>query len=316
MKIIYFGTPYFAAEVLKFLIENGVEVLAIVTKPDRPRGRSGKPAFSAVKELATTIYSDIPLYQPDKASTPAFEEEMSKYGADLFVVVAYGEIMKQPLLDLPKERCINLHASFLPKYRGAAPIQFALLDGAKETGVTIIEMVLKMDAGDILAQEKIPIPQEMNCAELEEKLCILGGKTLLRVIRKFPQHHAQKKPQNPLDATYVQKIDSSMAEINWSQPAETIHNQVRAFSPRPGAWTEVEINGQWKRLKIFKTKVVDGKGKPGTTLSFSKNEWVLACRDKALSLLELQLEGKKRLSIEDFALAFQQPPKFINPSFK
>lgn len=309
MRIIYFGTPPFAAEVLKFLIENDIEVLAIVTKPDRPRGRSGKPAFSAVKELATTTYPDIPLYQPDKASTPAFEEEMRKYGADLFVVVAYGEIMKQPLLDLPKEGCINLHASLLPKYRGAAPIQFALLDGAKETGVTIIEMVLKMDAGDMLAQEKIPIPKEMNCAELEERLCLLGGETLLRVIRKFAYHNTQKKPQNPHEATYVQKIDPTMAEINWDQPAETAHNQVRAFSPRPGAWTEVEINGQWKRLKIFKTKVVEDKSKVGTTSSFSKNEWIVACRDGALSLLEVQLEGKKRLSIENFALAFQKPPK-------
>lgn len=125
MRIIYFGTPSFAAEVLKYLIENGTEVLAIVTKPDRPRGRSGKPAFSAVKELATKDYPDIPLYQPDKASTSAFEEELRRYGADLFVVVAYGEIMKEDILNLPKEGCINLHASLLPKYRGAAP--FSLL---------------------------------------------------------------------------------------------------------------------------------------------------------------------------------------------
>lgn len=309
MRIVYFGTPPFAAEVLKFLIENDIEVLAIVTKPDRPRGRSGKPAFSAVKELATTTYPDIPLYQPDKASTPAFEEEMRKYGADLFVVVAYGEIMKQHLLDLPREGCINLHASLLPKYRGAAPIQFALLDGAKESGVTVIEMVLKMDAGDMLAQERIPIPQSMDCAELEDKLCALGCKTLLRVVRNFPHHNKDKKPQDSSQATYVQKIDPSMAEINWNQPAETIHNQVRAFSPRPGAWTQVEINEQTKRLKIFKTECVSESGEAGSTHTFTKNEWILYCQEGALSLLEVQLEGKKRLPIQDFLLAFSSPLK-------
>ncbi len=309
MRIIYFGTPPFAAETLKHLIENGIEVLAIVTKPDRPRGRSGKPAFSAVKEFATKNFPAIPLYQPDKASTPAFEEELRRYGADLFIVVAYGEIMKQHLLDLPKEGSINLHASLLPKCRGAAPIQFALLDGAKESGVTIIEMVLKMDAGDMLAQEKIPISKEMNCAELEEKLCTLGSETLLRVIRKFSHHYSQKKPQDPKEATYVQKIDPSMAEIDWDQDAETIHNQIRAFSPRPGAWTQVEIGGHFKRLKIFKSKITNESGSPGSPLSFSKSEWIIACKNGSLSLLEMQLEGKKRLSIAEFAVGFSRAPK-------
>lgn len=307
MRIVYFGTPTFAAEVLKFLIENGVEVVAIVTKPDRPRGRSGKPAFSAVKELATRNYPDIPLYQPDRASTSSFEEELRRFSADLFVVVAYGEIVKQELLDLPKEGCINLHASLLPKYRGAAPIQFALLDGAKETGVTIIEMVAKMDAGDMLAQEKIPIPTAMNGMELEEKLCSLGKEVLLRVIRNFSRYDSQKTPQNSEQATYVQKIDSSMAKIDWNQDAETIHNQIRAFSPRPGAWAEVELNGQLKRIKIFKSEVIEKEGETGTPLSFSKKEWVVACGKKALSLIEVQLEGKKRLPFTDFALGFNKP---------
>lgn len=301
MSIIYFGTPPFAAEVLDFLIQSGVEVLAIVTKPDKPRGRSGKPAFSAVKQLATEKYPNIPLYQPDKASTTTFEEEMSRYGADLFVVVAYGEIMKQPLLDLPKKGCINLHASLLPKYRGAAPIQFALLDGAKETGITIIEMVLKMDAGPMLAQEKIPIPKEMNCGELEDALCDLGGKTLLRVIKNYPE---KKTEQDSNAATYVQKITPDKAKISWEKPAETLHNQIRAFSPRPGAWCEVEIDGQMKRLKIFKAEVAAEEKE-----IFSKEKWIIPCRAGALSLLEVQLEGKKKLSISEFVRGFTTPPK-------
>ncbi|MCB1084697.1 MAG: methionyl-tRNA formyltransferase [Chlamydiia bacterium] len=251
MNIIYFGTPQIAADVLKMLVDGGVNVLAVVTKPDKPRGRSGKLACSPVKEFALKFLPNIPLYQPEKASTPTFEGEMKKYGADLFVVFAYGEIMKQPLLDIPKEGAINLHASLLPKYRGAAPIQYALLDGAKETGVTVIEMVLKMDAGAILAQEKIPLHPEMNHAALEEALKDLGGETLLRVIKNYAYHKEHKVPQNPDEATYVQKITPQMAEIDWSQSANTIHNQVRAFSPLPGAWTTVEVQGVSKRLKIF-----------------------------------------------------------------
>ncbi|MCB1115590.1 MAG: methionyl-tRNA formyltransferase [Chlamydiia bacterium] len=308
MRIIYFGTPPFAADVLQYLIEKGVEVVAVVTKPDRPRGRSGKPAFSAVKEVITRSGSKIPLYQPDKASSPSFEKELSRYGADLFVVVAYGEIMKQSLLDLPKEGAINLHTSLLPKYRGAAPIQFALLDGAKETGVSVIEMALKMDAGDILAQERIPIPKEMNLAELEERLLELGKETLLRVIENLPHHKKQKIKQNPNEATFVQKIDPAMAEIDWAEPAEKIHCQIRAFSPKPGAWTEVKIGAQVKRLKIFKAEIVDRSGTPRDALSFTKNEWIIACGDQALSLLEVQLEGKKRLPIKEFALGFSTPP--------
>jgi len=243
MKIIYFGTPSFAAEVLAYLIENHVEVLAIVTKPDKPRGRSGKNASSAVKQFSREEYPDIPLFQPDKASTHPFAQQLTLIGADLFVVVAYGEIINQELLDLPKLGCINLHASLLPKYRGAAPIQYALLDGAKQTGVTIIEMALKMDAGDILAQEEIPIPEDMNFQELEGELRNIGSQTLLRVIQQFEKNCITKTPQDHREATYVQKIDTSMTQINWERTATSIHNQVRAFNPRPGAWCMVELGG-------------------------------------------------------------------------
>ncbi|MCB1109472.1 MAG: methionyl-tRNA formyltransferase, partial [Chlamydiia bacterium] len=210
MKIIFFGTPSIAADVLEYLIENGVEVLAVVTKVDKPQGRSGKPTFSAVKTLITTKYPEIPLFQPDKASTPAFEEELRRFGADLFVVFAYGEIMKQHLLDLPRYGCINLHPSLLPKFRGPAPIRYTLLEGEKEAGVTIIEMVLKMDAGDILAQERIPVPPEMNNEELEGVLIPLGAQTLLRVIKNFLTHFEQKQPQDPSQMTIVPLIRPEM----------------------------------------------------------------------------------------------------------
>lgn len=302
MKIVYFGTPPIAAEVLAFLGGNGVEVLAIVTKGDKPRGRSGKPAFSAVKELGLEKFPNIPLYQPDKASTPAFEEELRRFGADLFVVFAYGEIIKQNILDLPRYGCINLHPSLLPKYRGPAPIRFALLDGAKETGVSVIEMALKMDAGDLLAQEKVAIPLDMDCERLERVLIPLGAKILLRVIKNYSYHNEHKTPQDPALATYVQKIDATTAEIDWNQNAETIHNQIRAFSPKPGAWCTATVNGKPKRLKVFRaiTTTADPQ--------YRKDQWVVSCGTGNLSLLDLQLEGKKRLSTSEFIRGFKIAP--------
>ena len=311
MKIVFFGTPSFAAEILAFLLENQIEILAVVTKPDKPRGRSGKPAFSAVKQLVTEKYPLLPLYQPDQASHAAFAEKLKLYGADLFVVIAYGEIIKQNLLEMPRLGCINLHASLLPKYRGAAPIHFALLNGDKESGVTVMEMVQKMDAGDILAQAKVPIPASMNFEELESKLCTLGAQTLLDVIHQYEKKVISKTPQDSQKATYVTKIDPSFAQIDWHQAAEQLHNRVRAFSPRPGAWCPVEIGGQTKRLKIFRSEVQkDYLGKPGETLVYQKDEWVVACGKGALKLLQVQLEGKKQLSSEDFIRGISTPPTF------
>lgn len=303
MKVIYFGTPSIAAEVLDFLIEKGVEVLAVVTKGDKPQGRSGKPTFSPVKELVTEKYPTLPLYQPDKASTPAFEEELRRYGADLFVVFAYGEIMKKDLLAIPRCGCINLHPSLLPKYRGPAPIIHALLDGAKETGVSIIEMVLKMDAGDILAQEKIAISEEMDRGELEKILVELGSETLLRVIKNYSHHVKQKVPQDEASATYVQKITPDKTKINWDQPATVLHNQIRAFSPRPGVWCTAQVEGKEKRLKIFKSLPLKDKKN-----SYAAGEWVIPCGEGALSILELQLEGKKRLFIDAFTRGMPKAP--------
>jgi len=308
MKVVFFGTPLFAANVIIYLLQNRVEILAVVTKPDRPQGRSRKPSHSAVKQQLHKTYPDIPILQPEKASTSTFVKTLTPFEADLFVVVSYGEIISQELLDLPKYGCINLHPSLLPRYRGAAPIQSALLDGAKETGVTIIEMTSKMDAGDILIQEKVPISEEMNYQELESELCRVGSSSLLKVIQCYK--NLTKVPQDHTQATYVQKIDPTMTQIDWNHDAGNVHNQIRAFSPYPGAWCYIEIGGQQKRLKVYRSRVQNSIGRsPGEILSFTPQGWCVACKRGALLLLEVQLEGKKRLSIEEFYKGISSPIK-------
>ncbi|MBA3603356.1 MAG: methionyl-tRNA formyltransferase, partial [Parachlamydiaceae bacterium] len=171
MKVVFFGTPPFAAKLLKVLLEQGFSIVAIITKPDKPQGRSKEPLFPAVKETALLYAPNIPLFQPEFVSAPDFAPTLAQFDADLFVVVAYGEIIKQHLLDMPRLGCINVHASILPKYRGAAPIQRAIIGGEEESGVTIMQMVRKMDAGDMIRVAKVPIGQNMIYGELENELC-------------------------------------------------------------------------------------------------------------------------------------------------
>lgn len=311
MKIIFFGTPPFAAKILSHLIKRKSNIIAVVTKPDRPKGRSSLPSFSAVKEEVLRFHSTLPFHQPEKASTPFFATLLASYQPDLFVVVAYGEIMKQNLLDIPKCGAINLHASLLPKYRGASPMQWALLEGEKETGVTVIEMVLKMDAGDILKQKKIPLSEEMNLGELEEKMIPVGNEALLEVIEEYKNGKVKKVPQEHEKATYVSKITPELLQIRWDKTALEIHNQVRAFSPLPGAFCEIQVGNHVKRLKIFRSKVestlLPRDASPGATLHYNAQGWTIACKGGALRLLEVQLEGKKKMGVEEFVRGVSLP---------
>lgn len=310
MKIVFFGTPPFAANLLDKLIEEGVEVSAIVTRPDRPKGRSQKMSPSAVKSLAQEKWPKIPLFQPEKASTEDFADTLKKFDPDLFVVVAYGEIIKTNLLAVPKKTCINVHASLLPKYRGAAPIQRAIMSGEKETGVTIMEMVLKMDAGAMYQVVKTPIPEEMAFGELEEKLCEISGPALLEVLKKIETDTAEKTSQNESEVTFASKITFEDRVIDWSKSAHEIHNQIRGLSPFPGAFCLVEVGGQEKRLLVKKAQVAPSqKGAPGQTLVYEKNRWIVGCGDGAISLLEIQLEGKKNLPVSDFIRGTSVAPK-------
>ncbi len=314
MRIIFFGTPPFAAHILDLLIQEGHQVVAVVTRPDRQRGRRQKLLPSAVKALVQEKWPKLPILQPEKASTEEFATVLKELKPDVFVVVAYGEIIKTNLLEIPTKMCVNIHASLLPKYRGAAPIQRVIMNGERESGVTIMEMVLKMDAGDILEMVKVPISEEMNFGELEEVLCKASGPPLLNVLKKIELGTVQKKPQNHEEVTFAAKISLEDRVIDWEKSSLELHNQIRGLSPSPGAFCFVEIGGERKRLGVKKTaKHSHASGKPGETLSYTKKEWVVACGEGALSLLEVQIEGKKALPIEDFIRGHPGRLKFLKP---
>jgi methionyl-tRNA formyltransferase len=318
MKIIFFGTPQFAANVLNDLLQNKFNVVAVITKPDRPVGRSGTPVPTPVKVIAESFSPSLPVFQPELVSSPQFTSTLEQFQADLFIVVAYGEILKQHLLDLPKIACINIHASLLPKYRGAAPIQRCLITGETETGITIMHMVKKMDAGDMIKKAVVPIGANTTYGELEQELCRVGSKLIIDVINDFETGGSQRTPQDHALATLAPKIELEDCQIDWKLPAQKIHNLVRGVNPHPGAWCFVEIKGQRKRLKVITTRIVENETQSetsGNLLSPSKKTLIIQCGQGSLTILELQLEGKKAMPAEELMRGMPQGSLKFLPFF-
>lgn len=301
MRIVFFGTPRFSAEVLKVLIEQKIDVAAVISKPDKPQGRSQTLQPTPVKLVAEQFA--IPLYQPEKVSAEGFAETLKSFGADLFVVAAYGEILKQHVLETPKIACINLHVSLLPKYRGAAPIQAAIIHGEKESGITIIHMVKKMDAGNMIVQNKVAIGPEMTYGELENALIKLGSENLVHVIKEF-ERTCQNIPGTPQDeslVTLAPKIELEDCQVDWEKGARSLHDLIRGVNPEPGAFCMVKVHDQSKRLKLFSSRVHQDVQLPARHHSFDTSKRFLVGTGRgALELLEVQLEGKKRMSAGDF----------------
>lgn len=297
MKVIFFGTPPFAAKTLEYLLGNQIEVVAVVTKPDKPKGRSGTPLPTAVKQVA--LAHQLPLYQPVRCSSLDFAPTLAAYEADLFVVVAYGEIIKEHLLRMPRLGCINVHGSLLPKYRGAAPIQRCLMQGEAETGISIMYMVKEMDAGDVIRMERVPIGPEVTAGELESELCEVGAKALLDVLLALEQGPVPHVTQDASQVTFAPKVELNDCRIDWQRPARDIHNLVRGANPEPGAWCLVSLRGETKRLKIWRTQAQPLSGTPGRVILSDKRGPVIACGHDSLRLLQVQLEGKKAMSGEE-----------------
>ena len=299
MRVVFFGTPPFAATILESLLAHKVDVAAVVTKPDKPKGRSGKLQPPAVKSSVEALAPHIPIHQPERCSTEEFAKTLQSYQADLFIVVAYGEILKQNILDLPSNGCINVHASLLPKYRGAAPIHRAIIEGEKESGVSIMYMVRKMDAGDVLLQKSVPIGPNMTMGELELALRNAGIEALLTVLNQVEQGAVTATPQNEKDVTFAPKIEPQDARIFWGASALEIHNLVRGTSPFPGAWCTMTSKGQDKRLKVLQTQVTEMPStEPGTIVKDAKG-LVIACGTGAIRLLKVKPEGSSAMTGED-----------------
>ena len=303
MKLVFFGTPIFSARILAFLSQQNIPLQAIVTQPDRPKGRRKQITPSPVKIAAKKLYPEVEILQPENARDAHFIQKIRDLAPDYFIVVGYGQILSQELLSIPNILPVNIHTSFLPKYRGAAPMQRALMQGEIETGVTLMEMNTKMDEGDILLQEKVAAPQEMTFGMLESAL----EKVSCALLTAFFQGKIERKKQDHTLATYAPKITTEERRIVWHASAESIHNLIRALSPSPGAWSRVEIQGEKKRVKIFLSKVLD----PVSSLSLlpgevkiDKKSLQVGSGKGALEIFSLQLEGRNQVSAPEFLAGF------------
>ena len=304
LKYIYMGTPGIAARILEILCEKECPPVLVVTQPAKPRGRGQHITSSEVEQYART--QDLTVLETLDVNAPPTVDVLKTYHPDLIVVVAFGQILKEGILKLPTQGCFNLHASLLPKYRGAAPVQRAILNGETETGITLQKMVKKLDAGDIFLQRTLTIGREETSGELLHRLAELGGELIWEALKKMEQQPIALIPQDEASATYAAKLEKSEADIQWTCPAQKIENAIRAFQPWPIA--QMQLNGE--TLRIFKAQVVstNGKGSPGAVETDRKSYLFVRCGDgQALSLLEVQQEGRKRLNIQDFLKGYRWP---------
>ena len=299
MKIVFMGTPEYAAASLEAVIQSGREVVLVVTQPDKPKGRSGELVPPPVKECA--LKHGIPVFQPEKIKRPEEVAKLKEYEADAFVVAAFGQILSQEILDMPRLGCLNVHASLLPKYRGASPIQRVILDGEEKTGITIMQMDAGIDTGDILWKKEIAIEPTDNFETLHDKLAVLGGEAIVEALDLLEEGKLVRTKQDDSLSCYAPLIKKEMGRLDFSKSAVVLDRQIRSMTPWPSAFTK--YNG--KQLKVWKAIPLEGKGKkalPGEVTEVTKDSITVATGDGELRIEELQLEGKKRMSCHDFLL--------------
>lgn len=295
MRVVFMGTPDIAATCLKKILADGFEVVGVYTQPDRPKGRGMKLVASPVKEVA--LAAGIPVFQPETFREEESVEQLRALKPDICAVVAYGRILPQKVLDVPTFGCINIHASVLPKYRGSAPYQWAVLDGLEETGVTAMYLCREMDAGDIIDVSKTPIGENETAGELLDRLAVLGAELLSKTLSRFEtEGKVPATPQNPGEVSYAPMLDKTMCPIDWNKSALQVHNHVRGLHPWPVATMEL----QGKTFKVHDTRVVSGSGAPGQILGLTKTGLVVACGEGAVEITSLQAEGGKRMAAPDY----------------
>jgi methionyl-tRNA formyltransferase len=298
LNLVFFGSPDFALPSLQILIDQNRKPCLVVTQGDKVRGRGHTLSPTPVKTLALAHH--IPVITPENVNDPEVLAQLKATQADLFLTVAYGQIFRKDFLALPRYGTLNVHASLLPQYRGAAPYQWAILQGESKTGVTIIEVVPKLDAGPMLQQEALSIGAEENAGELYERLSHLGARLLLETVYNYEKNQAIGIPQREEEATKFGKLSKEEGQIDWKKPALFLTRFVRAMTPWPRAYTFYQGSSPPKEVLIHKTALTHGEGQPGEILQFNSQGIHIACGEQALSLLELQVSGKRVMSFKDF----------------
>lgn len=294
MRVLFMGTPDFAVPTLEALIREH-DVIGVFTQPDKPRGRGKAVSFSPVKEVA--VKHDIPVYQPVKVREESVVDEIRSMKPDVIVVVAFGQILPESILNIPPYGCINVHASLLPRYRGAAPIQWAVIDGEKETGVTTMYMAKGLDTGDMILKESIVLDPKETGESLHDKLCVMGGPLILKTLEQIEQGTAPRIPQDDALSCYAHMLTKELGCIDWTKDATSIERLIRGLNSWPSAYTT--WNG--KTLKIWDSEVTKGsEAIPGTVIEKDKTSFTVSCGQGALKVLEVQLQGKKRMTTQAF----------------
>jgi methionyl-tRNA formyltransferase len=293
MRIVFIGTGEIGVPTLRALQKSEHELVGVITQPDKPVGRAQKITAPPIKTALTG--STMSILQPARIKDSQSIEQIRALAPDVIVVMAYGQILSRAVLEIPKIACLNLHASLLPRWRGAAPIQAAIAAGDRETGITVMYMDEGLDTGDVLLQHKIDISPTETGATLHDRLAQIAPEALRESLRLLAAGSAPRVPQDQTLATYAPKLNREAGRINWNETAEVIERKIRAYNPWPGAFTDFKD----RKLKIFSASVIDLRGKPGETLR-KDQELVVATLDRALSLTEVQLEGKKRMTASEF----------------
>lgn len=315
MRVVYMGTPDFAVNTLDVIVKAGHEVMLVVTQPDKAKGRSGKLVYTAVKEKAVEL--ELPVAQPEKVREEVFMEQLEQLNPDVIVVVAFGQILPERILNIPKYGCINVHASLLPAYRGAAPIQWAVIDGLEETGVTTMYMEKGLDTGDIILQSRLKLAEDETGGSLFERLADEGAQLLIKTLEQLEQGIATRTKQDDSKSSYAKMLTKDMGKLDFSRDAKSLECLIRGVDPWPGAFTKL----QGKNLKIFKAEVMseeeiiaihkqdcyaqkDRNDLIGVILTVDKKSFVIGCANGGLRILDLQLEGKKRMHTSAFLLGY------------
>ena len=293
MRVVFMGTPDFSVPALE-RIASEHEVVAVVTQKDKPKGRGQELAFTPVKESALKL--NIPVLQPEKVKEESFVKELKDLNPDAIVVIAFGQILSNDILTLPKYGCINVHASLLPKYRGAAPIQWTVIDGEEKSGVCTMKMDEGLDTGDIIDVDEITLDPKETGGSLFDKLSKLGGELILKTLQNLEFGKATFIKQDDSKSTYAKKMTKDLGHIDFTKDAVSIERLIRGLNPWPSAFTYLD----GKVMKIWDADVVEETGEPGTVINEDKDSFVIATGDKALKVNELQLEGKKRMKASDF----------------